>query len=133
MTLFVRIEDDEVTQCWDTPPPADEFGWKTAVEVRPAITNRQYYSGHTIDITKDPVEIVYNVKDMTVDDRKGAFIGQYKAAFQKVVNEELRKEVDEFPTTQYDAAKVDAAKVEFEDKMTALAAITTHDELDALA
>jgi len=44
----------------------------------------------------------------------------------------MRKEVDEFPTTQYDAAVVDAARVEFETKTTALAAITTHEELDAL-
>jgi hypothetical protein len=56
----------------------------------------------------------------------------YKAAFQQVVSEEVRKEVDEFPSTQYDAAVVDTARVDFEAKMTALAAITTHDELDAL-
>ncbi len=130
--FFVKIVNNEVNQCWDTPPPADESGWKSAIEVRPVITNHQYYTGHTFDITKDPVEIVYGVKDMTVDDRKNSFSSAYKAVFQRVVAEEIRKEVDEFPATQYDVAAVDAALVGFEDQMTALAAITTHEELDAL-
>jgi hypothetical protein len=131
--FFVKIENNEVTQCWDTQPPRGESGWKSAIEVRPPLTpNRQYYTGHTFDITKDPVEIVYGVEDMTVEGRKAHFSSTYKFAFQQVVNEEMRKEVDEFPSTQYDAAVVDAARVDFEAKMTALAAITTHDELDAL-
>ena len=131
--FFVKIVNNEVTQCWDTQPPAGESGWKSAIEVRPPIVEgRQYYTGHTFDITKDPVEIVYGVEDMTVEGRKSGFSAMYKAAFQQVVTEEMRKEVDEFPETQYDAAVVDAARVEFEAKMTALAAITTHEELDAL-
>lgn len=131
--LFVKIVNNEVVQCWDTQPPAGDSGWKSAIEVRPTInTNRQYYTGHTFDITKDPVEIVYGVEDMTVEGRKANQGSVYKAAFQQVVTEEMRKEVDEFPETQYDAAVVDAARVDFEAKMTALAAITTHDELDVL-
>ena len=131
--FFVKIVNNEVTQCWDTQPPKGESGWKSAIEVRPAvIPNRQYYTGHTFDITKDPVEIVYGVEDMTVEGRKGGFSSTYKAAFQQVVQEEMRKETDEFPQTQYNAATVDAARVDFEAKMTALSAITTHEGLDAL-
>lgn len=131
--LFVKIVNNEVTQCWDTQPPKGESGWKSAIEVKPAINpTRQSYTGHTFDITKDPVEIVYGVQDFTVEGRKAHQASVYKAAFQQVVAEEVRKEVDEFPDTQYDAAVVDAARVDFEAKMTALAAITTHEQLDAL-
>lgn len=130
--LFVKIVNNEVTQCWDTQPPAGESGWKSAVEVRPSLTARQQYTEHRFDITKDPVEIVWGVREISVDERKGQYASRYKLAFQQVVNDEMRKEVDEFPETQYDAAVVDAARVEFETKMTALAALTTHDELDAL-
>ena len=28
--LFVRIQNNEVTDCWDTPPPAGQDGWKAA-------------------------------------------------------------------------------------------------------
>lgn len=132
MTFFVRIQNNEVTQCWDTQPPAGESGWKSAIEARPPITNRQYHTGHTFDITKDPVEIVYGVGDITVEGRKDYQGSVYKAAFQQVVTEEVRKETDGFPETQYDAAVVDAARAEFEANMTALTALTTHEGLDAL-
>ena len=130
--FFVKIVNDEVTQCWDTQPPRGESGWKSAIEVRPAITNRQYYTGHTFDITKDPVEIVYGVQDITAEDRKGGLRSQAAATFQQVVQEEMRKEVDEFPTTQYNAATVDAARIAFETRVAAINAATTHEQLDAL-
>jgi hypothetical protein len=131
--FFVKIENNEVTQCWDTQPPRGEAGWKSAIEVRPAITpNRQMYTSHTFDITKDPVEIVWGVQDITPEDRKGGMRSQAAAAFQQVVQGEMRKEVDEFPETRYNAATVDAARVVFENKVTAINAATTHEQLDAL-
>ena len=130
--FFVKIVNDEVTQCWDTQPPKGESGWKSAIEVRPAITNRQYYTGHTFDITKDPVEIVYGVEDMTVEGRKGGLRSQAAAEFQQVVQAETKKQTDEFPATQYNAATVDAARIVFETKVTAINAATTHEQLDAL-
>ena len=131
--FFVKIENNEVTQCWDTQPPRGESGWKSAIEVRPALTpNRQQYTAHTFDITKDPVEIVWGVVGITAEDRKGGMRSQAAVAFQQVVQEEMRKEVDDFPETQYNAATVDAARVAFETRVTAINAATTHDELDAL-
>jgi hypothetical protein len=131
--FFVKIVNDEVTQCWDTQPPKGESGWKSAIEVRPAVTpNRQQYTSHSFDITKDPVEIVWGVADITAEDRKGGLRSQAAAAFQQVVQEEMRKEVDQFPETQYNPATVDAARVVFENKVTAINAATTHEQLDAL-
>jgi hypothetical protein len=131
--FFVKIVNDAVDQVWDTQPPRGESGWKSAIEVRPAITpNRQQYTSHTFDITKDPVEIVWGVVDITAEDRKGGMRSQAAAAFQQVVQEEMRKEVDEFPETQYNPATVDAARVAFESKVTAINAATTHEQLDAL-
>jgi hypothetical protein len=131
--FFVKIENNEVTQCWDTQPPRGESGWKSAIEVRPPLTpNRQMYTSHHFDITKDPVEIVWGVVDITAEDRKGGMRSQAAAAFQQVVQEEMRKEVDDFPETQYNAATVDAARIAFETRVTAINAATTHDELDAL-
>ena len=131
MPFFVRIQNNEVTQCWDTQPPAGEFGWKPAIEVRPAITNRQYYSGHTFDITKDPVEIVYGVEDITVESRKIGLIDQAKSEFQQVVNEQLRIEMDDTDTAG-DLDLVSASKVVKDARIAAINACTTHDELDAL-
>ncbi len=131
--LFVKIVNNEVKEVWDTQPPAGDSGWVTAIEVRPSIVpNRQVYTSHHFDLTKDPVEIVWGVEDISPEDRKGGMRSQAAAVFQKVVTEEMRKEIDEFPETQYDAAVVDSARVMFENKVTAINACTTHEELDAL-
>lgn len=131
--LFVRIINDEVKQVWDTQPPAGESGWKPAIEVRPAIIpNRQYYTGHTFDLSKDPVEIVYGVEDISIKDRKDSLKDIAKSEFQKIVQEETRKHTNGYPETQYDAAAVEAARLAFEARFAQIDAVVTHDELDAL-
>ena len=133
MSLFVQVVNEEVKQVWDTQPPAGEEGWKSAVEVKPDLTaDRQVYDGHTFDISVDPVQIVYAVRDITVDERKGSLIGQAQATYRTVVQTEMNKEIDEFPSTQYDAAAVAAAQDTYEARVTAVNAATTHDEVDAL-
>ena len=124
-------------QVWDYAPDASrraaESGWREAVEVKPdLVDNREIITTHSFDLDADPAQIVWGKRELTVDERKGALIGQAKAEFQQVVEAEMRKEVDEFPHTQYDAAVVDAARVAFEARMTAIATATTHDEVDAL-
>lgn len=135
MSLYVRIVNNEVKDCWDTPPKegVGNNGWKNAVEVRPAITpNRQYYTGHTFDITKDPVEIVYGVADITVDDRKNSMKANAGFKFQQVVAEQTRRQLNPNPDEQYDAAAVETARQAMITKQAAIDACTTHDELDAL-
>jgi hypothetical protein len=131
--LNIKIVNGEVKEVWDSPPPEGQEGWTTAIEVHPElIPHRQMYTSHSFDLTKDPVEIVWGVVDITTEDRKGEMRSNAGFVFQRVVQEEMRKEVDEFPETQYDAAVVDAARIVFEDAVTAINAATTHDELDAL-
>ena len=133
MSLFVQVVNEEVKQVWDTQPPAGEEGWKSAVEVKPDLTaDRQVYDGHTFDISVDPVQIVYAVRDITVDERKGSLIGQAQATYRQAVQAEMQKEIDEFPSTQYDAAAVAAAQDTYEARVTAVNAATTHDEGEAL-
>lgn len=130
MSLFVKVENEEVTQVWDTQPPAGESGWKSAVEVKPALTaNRQSYDGHTFDVSVDPVQIVYAVKDITVDDRKGGLIGTAKGAYQQVANEQTRLETED---ASGDTAAVSAAKDVKDASIGAINACTTHEHLDAL-
>jgi hypothetical protein len=131
MSLFAKVVNNEVTQVWDTQPPAGESGWKSAVEVKPAITaNRQSYDGHTFDVSVDPVQIVYAVKDITVDDRKGGLIGAAKGTYSQVANEQARLEADD---ASGDTAAVSTAKDVKDASIVAINACTTHDELDALA
>ena len=131
MSLYVKIVNNEVKQVWDTQPPAGESGWKSAVEVKPAITaNRQTYDGHTFDVSVDPVQIVYAVKDITVDDRKGSLISAAKGTYSQVANEQARLEADD---ASGDTAAVSTAKDVKDASIAAINACTTHEELDALA
>ena len=126
MSLYVRIENGEVKDCWDTPPDG-RTGWKNAIEVKPAITaHRQYYTGHTFDLTKDPVEIVYGVADISVADRKESMKQEAAMAFNRLFREQAEK-----PST-YDPVALQAAKDAVAPKQAAIDACTTHDELDAL-
>jgi hypothetical protein len=127
---FVKIENNEVTQCWDTQPPKGEAGWKSAIEVRPElIPHRQVYTAHHFDITKDPVEIVWGVQDITPEDRKGGLIGRAKAEYQQIAQAELMKDMD---GDGGDVTVVQAASAAYKAKVEEINACTTHDELDAL-
>jgi len=131
MSLYVRVVDGEVIQVWDTPPPEGEAGWKSAIEVRPEITDgKQIYTAHTFDLTADPVQIVYGVEDLTIDQRKEGLIGQAKFEYQQVAYEQTHLEMMD---ASGDAAIVSAAKDAKDAKLTAINACTTHDDLDALA
>ena len=129
MSLFVRIVNGEVKDCWDTPPAegVGNNGWKNAVEVRPTIIpNRQGYTAHTFDLTKDPVEIVYGTFDISVDDRKAGMKQNAAFTFQQVVNQQARN------GSAYDANAVATALTAMQTRESAIDACTTHDQLDAL-
>ena len=133
MSLFVKIVNNEVKQVWDTQPPAGESGWKSAVEVKPdVVENRQTLNGHTFDITTDPVQIVYAVRDITVDERKSGLISQAKFEFQQVVNEQLQIEMDDTDTAG-DLDAVSAAKAVKDAKIVAINTATTHEDLDVIS
>tara|TARA_R110000803_G_scaffold71169_2_gene134306 strand:+ start:378 stop:776 length:399 start_codon:yes stop_codon:yes gene_type:complete len=132
MSLFVQVIEGAVVKVWDTAPPEGEADWHDAVEVKPAITaNRQAYDGHTFDVSVDPVQLVYAVKDITVDDRKGDLIGQAKSILQQVANDQIQVEMDD-TTADADLTVVSAAKAVKDASIVAINACTTHEELDAL-
>lgn len=127
--LYVRVEGNEVKQCWDTLPPegAGNNGWRLAVEVRPPITpHRQGYTAHVFDLTTDPVQIVYNTYEISVDDRKSGMKISANSAFQQ----ELYRQMTD-PAT-FDPVKLQTAKDSTPLRIAEIDLATTHDQLDAL-
>lgn len=109
-----------------------EGGWQEAVEVTPDIVpNREIITTHSFDLTVTPPQIVWGKRDVMVNERKDILRNDSKKKFEAVVREELRKELDEFPETQYDAAVVDAARAVYENEITQINALETHDQADA--
>jgi hypothetical protein len=112
---------------------ASEPGWREAVEVFPEIVpNREAITTHQIDIDVEPAQIVWSKRELDVEERKGNLQSTAKAAFKSVVDAEVAKETDGFPSTQYDAAVVEAARAVFEARMLEIEAAQTHEDVDAL-
>ena len=124
----------EVTDVWDTTPDyQNQAGWREAVEVFPDVTpNREIITTHSFDLNANPAQIVWAKRAVTMDERKGALSGQAKQKFAQVTQEQTRKQLNDNADETYDAAAVEAAKVEMEAKLTAIGAASTHEELDAL-
>ena len=129
MTHYVQVVGNEIKQCWDTPPAegVGNNGWRNAVEVRPAITaNRQGYTAHRFDLNVDPVQIIWDTYEISVDDRKGGMKSNAGFEFQRVIQEQARD------PSKYDPAAVAAAQAAIAPRVALIEAATTHDDLDAL-
>ena len=129
MTHYVRVENGEVKDVWDTPPAegVGNNGWKNAVEVRPAITaHRQGYTAHRFDLTTDPVQIIWDTYNITVADRKAGMIANANMGFQMEMQRQAMNPAN------YDPAALAAAQAAIAPKVAAINAATTHDDLDAL-
>jgi len=129
MSLYVRVVDGEVKDCWDTEPAegVGNNGWMNAVEVKPEIIpNRQGYTAHTFDTTTDPVQIVYGTFDISVEDRKAGMKANVSFEFQQAVRQES------MDPSAFNIQNVITAQQAMAPKLAAIDACTTHDELDAL-
>ena len=99
MTHWIRAADGiNVTDCWDTPPPAGQDGWREAIEVRPAKTKpdwEQGYGSHFFDLTKTPAEIVWPLVDFPPEEVAAHTQNEISRRNQQVQNQldaiDLRK------------------------------------------
>lgn len=134
---WIQVVNGTVQQVWDYRPPQEkidaEGGWQEAVEVKPEITpNREYITTHSFDLTKTPPEIVWGKATLTLDERKSGLKALVKMSFDRVVKEEVAKEIDELLDTHYNPEVVEAARQAYMSRLEQINAITTHEELDAL-
>ena len=134
--FWIQVKNGEVKQVWDYKPDASrmaaESGWRAASEVKPdLVDNREIMTTHSFDLDADPAQIVWGKRELTVDERKGALIGQAKAEFQAVVDAQLQIEVADDDASG-DLEAVSAAKAVKDARIAAINAATTHEDVDAL-
>jgi len=135
MTLYIQIIDNEVREIWDTPPEegVGNNGWRNAVEVKTdIIPHRQGYRPYRLDVSVDPVQIIWDAYAISVDDRKTSMKAKERFKFRNVVEEQTSLQLSANPDEQYSATAVEAARQTMVAKQAAIDAATTHDELDAL-
>lgn len=129
---WVRVENGVVVECLSYNPNT-EGDWREAVDV-PAnpIPNRQVVEGHYFDITKTPVEVVWGVKDLSVEDRKETILMEITQAERQAIHDEVTKEMA-CSCSNGDGCCVDTLNesiASLRQKREQIAALTTHEEVD---
>jgi hypothetical protein len=128
MSKHIRVENNEVVQCLDYLPENATGDWRIAVEIEPIlVSGRQIRGSHTFDLNKDPVEIVWSVIDLTIDDRKISLLEQLNNDSYQLVSVELLKE---FNGEDSNFVFVQQAIQAYRTKRSQINSLTTHEEID---
>ena len=128
MATHVRIENNEVVECLGYLPnrPGD---WREAIDIEPTLNpTRQIRGSHTFDISKNPVEIVWGVIDLSPEDRRMTIRNKLIAELKIKVREEMDKEF-----TDGDVANmtlVNSLMEQIRSKNQEIDALVTHEQID---
>lgn len=129
MSKHIRVENNEVVECLDYLPANATGDWRDAIEIEPTlIPGRQIKGAHSFDITKTPVEIVWSVIDLTIEDRRSMLLQQLNSDSYEIVHDELIKE---FEGQSSDFTLVQGAISTYRSKRSEIENLTTHEEIDA--
>lgn len=130
----VRVQDGKVTDVWDTPAPEGQSGWTAAVEITPDLTpNREILTTHSIDITKNPIEIVWEKRSLSVEERKDSLIGQANFSVTMLENQlQMATQMNNTDRIAELTSQIATATAARDTKVAAVNAATTHEDVDAL-
>ena len=130
MPKYVRIENDNVIECLDYIPENPQGDWREAIDVIPNIIPfKQIQGPHTFDISKTPVEIVWSVIDLSLDERKQTIFNMIVDPIQLLLNKELNKNLSD-PNQNIDFKIVENLINQVRNKKFEIEAIQTHEEMD---
>lgn len=92
MKKYVRIENNSVVECLEYLPER-EGDWREAIEIAPPLVAfKQIYGSHYFDISKNPVEIIWPVIDLTFEQRKEMLMHNQINFIQCAIEKEMQKE-----------------------------------------
>jgi hypothetical protein len=130
----IRVQDGKVTDVWDTPAPEGQSGWSPAIEITPELTtNREILTTHSIDITKNPIEIVWEKRSLSVAERKDSLISQANFTVTMLENQlQMATQMNNTDRIAELTTQIEAATPVRNAKVAAVTAATTHEEVDAL-
>ena len=131
MTKKIRVENNSVVECMspeEVPAGAMDTGdWRDAIEVVPElIPNRQVRGSHWFDLTKNPVEIRWNVEELSVDDRKPSLLLAIDQKYKQRLADVANSANDTVESTQL-FLQVMVSKQAEKDIVNAF---TTHEQID---
>lgn len=130
MPKYVRVENDQVIECLDYLPENAQGDWREAIDIIPSlIAFKQIQGPHTFDISKTPVEIVWSVIDLNLNERKETIINTVTSSLQNELNKQLNKNLSD-PNESINFQLVESLVNQIRSKKFEIDAIQTHEELD---
>jgi hypothetical protein len=91
--LWVLIKNGSVVKCL-TSRTNEAGDWREAVEVPLNIPPRHIVDGHYFDTSKNPVEIIYKTKEVSLGDRKSSLMHKLVNKKMEDIQKELLKNTD---------------------------------------
>jgi hypothetical protein len=130
MAKFVRIENDQIIECLDYLPHNHQGDWREAIDIVPhLIPFKQIQGPHSFDISKTPVEIVWSVIDLTLDERKQTIVSITTGELQNEVGKELNKDLSD-ANQNINFQLIESLVNQIRSKKFEIDAIQTHEEMD---
>lgn len=131
MSKHIRLENGQVVECVDVIPDGSTGDWREAIEIPPSlIKGRQIAGAHSFDLDKNPVEIIWSVINLTVEDRKSDLLSALNTVSYKLVHDELIKE---FGGQNSNFLLVQSAISLYRQKREEILSLQSHDEIDAFS
>lgn len=128
MSKHIRVENNEVVECLDYLPENPVGDWRVAIDIEPVlVAGRQIIGSHYFDLAKDPVEILWSVIDLSVEDRKHQILSNLNQKSYEIVQHEL---VKEFEGNSSDFTLVQSAISVYRQKRTEILSLSSHDQID---
>ena len=131
--LYVQVVNidgvDTMKECWDHLPECGigNEGWKNAIEVKPEMNpRRQRYTGHVFDVTVDPVQIKWGIKNYPVQNRINDLISAGEFPMFALFTQMARKFM------AYDPELIASTQATTDQLHACLKVATTHNQLDAI-
>ena len=128
MQKYVRIENGSVVECVDSLPLNPVGEWRQAIEIAPTLVpNRQITGSHYFEIDKNPVEIKWNIIELTVEERKNQLTSDLNSRSYRIVYDELIKE---FNGQDSNFSFVQAAISVYRAKKIEINLLSSHEDID---
>ena len=128
MPSYIKVENNIVVQCLSYLPEIHDGDWREAIEINPnCIPNRQMIGAHTFDLTKSPVEITWEVIDISVEERKQQLQSNLKFNTKEFIDNEIKKEFD---GDHADITLIQDTITWYHQKVIEIDEMQTHTELD---
>lgn len=129
--LWVLVKNGSVVKCL-TNKINDGGDWREAIEVPITVPPRHVIDGHYFDVTKNPVEIIYKTKEVSLEERKSSLVYRLVNKKMEEIQKELLKNMDLNCIEECCSDTILNCVNFIKEKKSIVSSANSHEELDAI-